>query len=314
MTMPSTSASAALDSFKVLLVCREEKTISLLADILIRAGHPVLTAQSPEDAWECIRTGTVVQVVLDLTAPTPDHVMFVRAARSSSLTSDLPFLFITRSGYKPPILLPFGDESARDGYLPVPCPSHQFLSMVRRILDQHAQQRARLLQSALAAPNQQPAGSAGAFPALATAAVEPPAGKATMVPAPTEPPGLFAGQLGAIDVTKILSMLEPLRLTGILTLGDEKREGKVYFVEGAAWHAELSDIQGPDALFLLFHMREGAFRFDAAPPTPQRTILENTMGLLLEGLRQMDEAKTIIKRLKDRRDALTNQAPHSGKA
>ncbi len=52
MPMAQASNQNAFDAFKVLLVCREEKTLALLADILIRAGHPVLTSQSPEDAWE----------------------------------------------------------------------------------------------------------------------------------------------------------------------------------------------------------------------------------------------------------------------
>jgi len=56
-------------------------------------------------------------------------------------------------------------------------------------------------------------------------------------------------------------------------------------------------------------MKEGAFRLDSGAPVKERTIQGNTMGLLLEGLRQMDEAKTIIKRLQQRRAGQTVDDP-----
>jgi hypothetical protein len=119
---------------------------------------------------------------------------------------------------------------------------------------------------------------------------------------------VFAGKLGTLDVTKIISMIEPLRLTGVLTVSDGKRMGLVHFIEGAVRHAELHDIEGADALFLLFHLKSGAFRFDLEPPAQKRSIEGNTMSLLLEGLRQMDEAKAIIKAFQQNRSGASSTA------
>lgn len=313
--------SSALDSAKVLLVCREEKTLALLAQILSRIGHQVLTAQTPEDAWECLKSGQVCLIVLDLTNSNPDQVMFLRAVRSSSRTAEIPMLFITRSGYKPPLLLPLGEECARDGWLPVPCPSQHFSQLVRQIMEQRDSRSPNLPASDAASgflpvPAEAAPVPAGVSPGLLPPDPAPlrsgqPAAEAAMVPAPSLPPGLFAGQLGALDITKILGLLETLRLTGTLTVSDDKREGKIHFVEGSVWHAELAGIQGPDALFLLFHLKTGEFRFDIGLPAAERTIQGNTMGLLLEGLRQMDEAKTIIKRLQERRNSLAGRPPQA---
>jgi hypothetical protein len=118
---------------------------------------------------------------------------------------------------------------------------------------------------------------------------------------------VFSGQIGQLDVTKILGMIEPLRLTGVLRVADEQREGSVHFISGAARHAELNEIEGPDALFLLFHLKSGSFRFDTSAPGDKRTIEGNTMALLLEGLRQMDEAKAMVKAFRDKRQP-TQQA------
>jgi hypothetical protein len=113
--------------------------------------------------------------------------------------------------------------------------------------------------------------------------------------------GIFSGRLGVLDCTKIISMIEPLRLGGMLSLTDGKRAGHIYFIDGAVRHAELHDIEGADALFLLFHLKHGAFRFELQSASPKRTIEGNTMALLLEGLRQMDEAKAIIKTFQQNR-------------
>jgi hypothetical protein len=104
----------------------------------------------------------------------------------------------------------------------------------------------------------------------------------------------LSGRLEAIELPQVLSLIEPMKLTGTLTVSDEKRAGTIYFVEGSVCHARMMDIEGADALFLLFHMKEGSFRFDRGEPVTIRTIQGNVTALLLEGMRQMDMAKEAI--------------------
>jgi hypothetical protein len=276
----------------VLLICQSDDTLGALAAILQQAGETGLTAQTARDAWECIKAGAVGCVVVDITSAATDALVLFRAARSSAQACNIPFLFLVSSESKSFVLDAFGDEVAPDEWLALPCTADEFLKPIRHLLDYRT--------------------SSGRYPAqplpqtaLNTTKASGSGGRAAVQPDDllNAKGSIFAGQLGVLDVTKILSMVEPLRLTGVLKLADSKRYGQVYFVEGAVRHAHLHDIEGPDALFLLFHLKTGAFRFDLEAATTKRTIVGNTMALLLEGLRQMDEAKAMIKAFQQPRAA-----------
>ncbi|MBI3832114.1 MAG: DUF4388 domain-containing protein [Planctomycetes bacterium] len=283
---------------EILIISRDEHKLGLFAEILGKIGAPVLTAQSVEDAWECVKAGAVGVVVHDLTYPMPDDTLLMRATRSSPTTYNIPYLFVTRNDQPQPILQPVGDEQVLDAWIVLPCPSQQFCNKVLVLMDVSRQQQAKLAAQAAVE-----VGKAIALSAPGAAAPQETAGSQAE-PATTS---IFRGKLGAFDIVKIMSMLEPLKLTGTLVVTDEKREGRIHFVDGSVRHANMNEMIGPDALFLLFHLKKGDFRFEPGEPTAERTIQGNTMGLLLEGMRQMDEAKTIIKRLQERRGQQTEQ-------
>ena len=270
----------------VLVYSHDKGTLLTLSDILRRSGETTMTAQTPEHAWACIKTGQVGVVILDMTKPSMEGLLLLRTLRTSQNAADVPILFIISPGYQPPVLPPYGEERVRDGWLTLSSPEETLSNMVSRLLQQLALCRTRQRTSP---------GSAANMP---TTAIPNKNTQRLAAPPDTVPGvkhGVMAGRLDAVDVTKILGMIEPLGLSGTLLVEDEQRKGEIYFVSGAVWHAKLSDIEGPDSLFLLFHMKKGAFRFDLTPPTQTRTIRGNTMSLLLEGLRQMDEAKAIIR-------------------
>jgi CheY-like chemotaxis protein len=268
----------------VLLVCQNDATTGMLAAILGQNNETVLTAQNIKDAWECLKTGVVGCVVQDFTTPLLESLTLFRAARSTQATCQVPFLFLVKKDVKIVPLERIGPETTRDSWLALPCSGQLFLTAIRSLLDQKSVRDTQVLS-----------------PVWAAAAAAPAPEKNAAEPAQPADPGVFLGQLGLLDVTKILSMLEPLRLTGLLRLADGKRQGAIFFIEGAVRHAELNEIEGPDALFLLFHLKTGSFRFEVDVPTAKRTIEGNTMQLLLEGLRQMDEAKAMVRAFQQRR-------------
>jgi response regulator RpfG family c-di-GMP phosphodiesterase len=285
---------------EILIISRDEHKLGLFAEILGKIGAPVLTAQSVEDAWECVKAGSVGVVVHDLTYPMPDDTLLMRATRSSPTTYNIPYLFVTRSDQPQPILKPVGDEQVLDAWIVLPCPSQQFCNKVLVLMDVSRQQQAKL-----AAQAAEEVGKAIAMSAPSTSAAA--QQEKAVDQSETSTTSIFRGRLGAFDIVKIMSMLEPLKLTGTLVVTDEKREGRIHFVDGSVRHANMNEMTGPDALFLLFHLKKGDFRFEPGEPVAERTIQGNTMGLLLEGMRQMDEAKTIIKRLQERRGQQTEQ-------
>ena len=283
----------------VLLICFSEETLGALVEILQQAGESCLTPPSLHDAWICVKNDVVGCVVLDLTGPAADAASFLRACRSSQKSSHVPFLFLVSNADEIPKLDTNGPELSHDSWLVLPSSAEVFLSKTRMLLEQKG--GTKVVQRFGATKS-----------VIAAAVTDKPA--AAPAPQPEEllsaQGSVFAGKLGVLDVTKIISMIEPLRLTGVLTVSDGKRMGLVHFIEGAVRHSELHDIEGADALFLLFHLKNGAFRFDLEPPTQKRTIEGNTMSLLLEGLRQMDEAKAIIKNFQQNRATAKTEAPN----
>ena len=273
----------------VLLLCSSDNTLTALAAILHQAHVSALTAQTSKDAWDFIKSGTIGCVVQDLTAPDAESLALFRAARTSQKASPIPFLFLVHQDFSPPVLDGMGTELAHDDWLGLPCSGEQFIGSIQMLM-----RKAELADTArmFRAKN-------GSSPELDSVSDSQKSGANKDAFADTSM--VFGGQLGVLDVTKILSMVEPLRLTGMMTVDDGKRCGLIHFVQGAVRHAELNDIEGADALFLLFHMRSGAFRFSVADPTQKRTIEGGTMSLLLEGLRQMDEAKALIKAFRDQK-------------
>ncbi|HLX63682.1 MAG TPA: DUF4388 domain-containing protein [Planctomycetota bacterium] len=295
---------------RVLLICRSANTLGALASILNKAGAVALTAQHAADAWEIMRSGPVACVVQDLTNVTHDSFLFFRSCRSSRNTFGTPFLFLSTADFIAPKFEGVWPETARDNWLPLPCPAHQFLSAIRSLIaaNQPASGVAPLPFSGQAPSGSasQPGISSTTNSASTLAAVSGKAfGSGTYLPAvnaanPVN--ALFSGKLGTLHFSQILGLIEPLNLTGVLKLFDGVRTGSVHFVDGSVYHAELNEIEGSEALFLLFHIKKGSFQFEVGPPTPRRTVEGNTMSLLLEGMRKMDEAKAMVSAIKERQN------------
>ena len=293
----------------VLLVCRCSNTLGALAAILNKAGSAVLTAQTPVDAWKIVRRGAVGCVVLDITLLSHDALQLFRACRTSRNTFGVPFLFLTTIDCLTPKFEDVWPETARDAWISLPCPSPQFLTAVRNLLA--ANVRMTMPPIERSAPVNHMDGSAtppvglppvqrSASGAYNTSGFQ--SGGRLAVNAANLENAIFSGKLGTLQFSQILGLIEPLRLTGTLKIFDGVRTGDVYFVEGKVHHAELNEIVGSEALFLLFHLNKGSFQFEMGPATTFRTVEGNTMSLLLEGMRQMDEVKASISAFKERQN------------
>lgn len=97
------------------------------------------------------------------------------------------------------------------------------------------------------------------------------------------------GRLDLIPPVEIIQAMSVNNQTGTLTLQSEKRSGLIYFQEGQITHVQAGELSGEDAFFACLAWRRGTFRFEPGARELQRTIHQDTVGLLLEGLRRMDE-------------------------
>ena len=290
----------------VLLMCRSGNTLGALASILSRAGSPALTAQSAGDAWEIMRSGAVGCVVQDLTNITGDAFALFRTCRTSRNTFSVPFLFLTTADFKVPEFEGVWPETVRDGWLVLPCPGQQFLSSVRGLLHANLPTGPQVNHPGFHMPLQ-PQNNDSLYETQAPRRMsavhgDPSASSKRMAAMESSQTAntLFSGKLGTLNFSQILGIIEPLHLTGTLDLFDGVRVGHVHFVDGKVFHAGLNEIEGSEALFLLFHLNTGSFQFDVGPATTKRTVEGTTMSLLLEGMRKMDEAKAMVSAIKER--------------
>lgn len=75
-----------------------------------------------------------------------------------------------------------------------------------------------------------------------------------------------------------------------LRLRRRGQEGAVYFAEGNIVHAILGSHVGEEAVYELLAWEDGEFELEMGVEAPERTITTNWSGLLLEGMRRIDEA------------------------
>jgi DNA-binding response OmpR family regulator len=103
--------------------------------------------------------------------------------------------------------------------------------------------------------------------------------------------GVLRGNLLQMNVIDLVQSLEMGRKSCALTLtnGDEKCE--MYFTEGQVTHTEYGSWTGDEAVFQVLRWTEGNFQIDFDRKTSKQTTTLNTQGLLMEGLRLLDESK-----------------------
>src|SRR5438309_3048801 len=107
-----------------------------------------------------------------------------------------------------------------------------------------------------------------------------------------EAPGesVLRGNLAQMNVLDLLQSLDMGRKTCALTLRNNGDQGKMYFTEGELNHAIYGDLKGDPAVYKVLTWTAGSFEIDFAGSSSEQTITQSTQGILLEGLRLLDEA------------------------
>ena len=105
--------------------------------------------------------------------------------------------------------------------------------------------------------------------------------------------GILRGSLSQMNVIDLVQSLEMGRKSCLLTMtsGNNNDRCEIYFAQGQAKHAVYGSITGDEAVFKVLRWTEGNFQIDFEKSTAQETTTLNTQGLLMEGLRLLDEAQ-----------------------
>ncbi|HXJ90748.1 MAG TPA: response regulator [Candidatus Binatia bacterium] len=102
--------------------------------------------------------------------------------------------------------------------------------------------------------------------------------------------GVVRGNLSQMNVIDLMQSLEMGRKSCQLSLSNEGEKCEVFFVEGQVKHATYGSLVGDEAVFKVLRWTGGNFQLNFEGKTDQETTKLNTQGLLMEGLRLLDES------------------------
>jgi CheY-like chemotaxis protein len=98
------------------------------------------------------------------------------------------------------------------------------------------------------------------------------------------------GSLSQMNVIDLLQSLELARKHCALTLTNNGDRCDLFFSEGQINHAAYGDLRGDDAVYKVLTWTAGNFRIDFTGRSAEQSVTRSTQGLLMEGLRMLDES------------------------
>jgi CheY-like chemotaxis protein len=102
--------------------------------------------------------------------------------------------------------------------------------------------------------------------------------------------GTLRGSLAQMNVLDLLQSLDMGKKTCLLTLTNNGDRCDMYFADGQINHAIFGSLKGDDAVYKVLSWTGGNFQLDFNQNSTEQTTTRSTQGLLMEGLRILDEA------------------------
>jgi len=100
----------------------------------------------------------------------------------------------------------------------------------------------------------------------------------------------ISGSLDHLTLPDIVQILHLGLKTARVTIDAEEGRGTLWFDSGHARHAAIDDRTGPEACYEMLRWKRGRFCIEHGLKSEETSIQMSTMGLVMEGLRLVDEA------------------------
>jgi len=104
-------------------------------------------------------------------------------------------------------------------------------------------------------------------------------------------PGVVQGRLEEMSIMDLMQSLEMGQKSCQLTIRRGEETAELFFTSGQCTDAKLGSLEGEPAVFEAVRWPEGQFEIDFNAGSKRTTISRTTTGLLMEGLRLIDEAQ-----------------------
>ncbi len=107
----------------------------------------------------------------------------------------------------------------------------------------------------------------------------------------------FTGSLADMGLVDLMQTIEISRKSGVLEVHSGQRTGLMTFRDGQILDAELGSLHGERALYRVLLFSEGDFEIDFRPVKTEQQIRIPTQGLLMEGMRRLDEWGRLLEQI-----------------
>jgi DNA-binding response OmpR family regulator len=243
---------------QLLLVDSDPASVRVLEVSLKKAGFSVTTATDGLDALSKVEHFVPDLILTDTRLPRLDGYELVRRLKKRPEFAMAPIVFLTsQKSIEDKIR---GLELGVEDYLTKPIFVRELIARVHLLLARRAHQRMA-----------QTAGS---------------------------PKTHLSGDLSDMGVVDLLQTFELGRKTGIVHLvSDRQEEAFIYFRDGQVIDAEHGRLAGEEAVYRCMIWTRGAFEVDFVPLDRPETIHTTTQGLLMEGMRRVDEWGRLLEQL-----------------
>lgn len=111
-----------------------------------------------------------------------------------------------------------------------------------------------------------------------------------------ETKGGFSGSLADMGVVDLVQTFEMGRKTGTIAIEGE-RSANIFFKDGRVVDAEMGRLRGENAFYRILNATDGKFEVQFVPVDRPEAIEVSTQGLLMEGMRRLDEWGRMLEQL-----------------
>lgn len=101
--------------------------------------------------------------------------------------------------------------------------------------------------------------------------------------------GGLSGSLVEMGLPEVIQVLGQSRKSGRLEIVSGHQKGELWLEAGLVVHASFGKDSGENAVYAMLVLKAGDFVFDPSARTGHKTMSASTEGLLLEGMRRLDE-------------------------
>jgi CheY-like chemotaxis protein len=244
---------------QLLLVDADSRSVRVLEVSLKKAGFSVTTAKDGQDALAKLELSPPDLVLTDTRLPVMDGYALVRKLKEHPEWSTIPVVFLTsQKSIEDKIR---GLELGVEDYLTKPIFVRELIARVNLLIARRTRER------------------------IAT--------RSTTSAGRTR----FTGSVADMGVVDLIQTFEVNRKSGIVHLNNSGYEAHIFFRDGKCVDAVLGRLSGEEAVYRALVWNEGTFEVEFCKVENPDVIETSTQGLLMEGMRRLDEWGRLLESL-----------------